>query len=217
MKFLSTKVARAVWLFPTVDVDPAGKFVPSVIASLAERYKFAKAPDVAAAHAVKEGLKFEYGVFSRGAQGEVMVQFTIFSDGVVADTQVDTTTSEHFIEDVVSWLIKDHKFIRPKKPRKQYGSEIYVEVNDPFRGLRDKLKKPREVLSRHFKDLGAVSYDVFGIHLAAEPVGPLSPPPFRFERAAGVPFADNRYWSLAPLQTQDHLKVLEEFEAALVF
>jgi hypothetical protein len=40
-------------------------------------------------------------------------------------------------------------------------------------------------------------------------------PIFTIERRADVPFVENKYFSTAPLPTDEHLKVLEDFEAAL--
>jgi hypothetical protein len=41
------------------------------------------------------------------------------------------------------------------------------------------------------------------------------PSTFSFQRRAGDPFGDNRYWSQAPLPTDEHLKLLNDFEAIL--
>ena len=40
--------------------------------------------------------------------------------------------------------------------------------------------------------------------------------PFQFERTPDIPFSERRYYSRAPLQTEDHLSLLNEFEDLLV-
>jgi hypothetical protein len=44
----------------------------------------------------------------------------------------------------------------------------------------------------------------------------LAPGYFSIERRAEVPFRDNKYFSSAPLPTQDHVAILQEIEKALL-
>ena len=44
----------------------------------------------------------------------------------------------------------------------------------------------------------------------------LTPGAFSIERRADVPFPDKKYFSNAPLATQEHIQVLKDFERALL-
>jgi hypothetical protein len=41
------------------------------------------------------------------------------------------------------------------------------------------------------------------------------PPKFILERRAGIPFDKERYYSSAPIKTQDHITLLEEIERSI--
>jgi hypothetical protein len=61
-----------------------------------------------------------------------------------------------------------------------------------------------------------VRFQVVGLGLGADPqLGLSKPADFRFERELGKPFDQNRYYSLAPMQTQEHEEFLLEFETIL--
>lgn len=49
-----------------------------------------------------------------------------------------------------------------------------------------------------------------------DPVSASTQSHFQLERTIGVPFSEQRYYSRAPLQTEDHLALLEEFEEILL-
>ena len=49
-----------------------------------------------------------------------------------------------------------------------------------------------------------------------DPTAPNRLTNFVFERNALVPFSEQRYFSRAPLQTEEHLQLLNEFEELLL-
>jgi len=59
------------------------------------------------------------------------------------------------------------------------------------------------------------SVDVIGITFGADPSSKAQLPPFRLERDAQAAFDDARYFSAAPLTTEDHWKLLLQLEGAL--
>jgi hypothetical protein len=62
----------------------------------------------------------------------------------------------------------------------------------------------------------SIAYETSGISFWTDPVLINSPTPFRFERVIDRPFAENRYYSVAPLQTDVHLEMLDELESILI-
>ena len=62
-----------------------------------------------------------------------------------------------------------------------------------------------------------INYEPTGIILNLDQsTTKLAPVFFTLERRAEVPFTDNKYFSSAPLSTQDHIGILQEVEKALV-
>jgi hypothetical protein len=65
-------------------------------------------------------------------------------------------------------------------------------------------------------ELTGVTYTPFGFTLAADPLlGTRKPADFRLERELGKALEQGRYYSLAPFQTEDHLKLLQDLEHRL--
>ena len=61
-----------------------------------------------------------------------------------------------------------------------------------------------------------ISFQPFGLTIGVdETQGAITPAFFTVERRAQVPFEENVYFSTAPVPTDDHMIILEKFEAAL--
>ncbi len=100
---------------------------------------------------------------------------------------------------------------------KLYLSELYVQTKKSLNSLNPKLS----AFAKHLTSLivghehHPIAFETSGLSFWTDP-GIGSPPgSFRFERVIDVPFNTNRYYSSAPLQTDAHLKMLEELENIL--
>ncbi len=215
MKLSSVKLARTVFLFPAGDVNPAGKYLLPILSALIKRYRFATFPSFAEAVQTDQGIKLAQGVFSHREWKEIAVDLAIYNDGLVADTRAGTDVSEAFIEDLFSWIRDEHGLERPRSITKQYISEIIVETNASLISLNVKLERFARNLTAKVKGFGKVSYQLTGLSLWTEQFGPVAAPGFRFERAVGVPRQQDRYYSVAPLRTADHVLLLEQLEEIL--
>jgi hypothetical protein len=58
-------------------------------------------------------------------------------------------------------------------------------------------------------------FELGGISFFPDQISKTNPAPFRFERLLEVPFIEDRYYSVAPLQTHKHLELLDKLEAIL--
>ena len=61
----------------------------------------------------------------------------------------------------------------------------------------------------------SLAFDVTGISFGADPISKAQHPPFKLERDIQAPFEHNRYFSSAPLPTDEHLTLLEQLESLL--
>src|SRR2546421_4795962 len=103
MKLLSVLTARTIWLIEARELNPRGKNLRhTLIPALTERYGFLKYPPPdydLRKEANEEGMVFQGGNF-KNSQGEaVMVNLTIFEDGIVAETRSSTTDTDDFLID----------------------------------------------------------------------------------------------------------------------
>lgn len=215
MNLLSVEQARAIWLFPTADLNPYGKYIYPMTEGIISRYKFSNIPNIPEAIKNNQGIILGNGAFTSDKYGEIGVDLGIYNDGLVGDTKADTDASDAFITDVLTWISKEYGLQYPKNIRKQYANKIYVESNKRLNELSDKLEKFTKALSAKSSLLGNVTYELGGINFTAEQVGSLVPAVFRFERAEKLPYSDNRYYSFAGLPSKDHLELLDQLEAIL--
>jgi hypothetical protein len=93
-----------------------------------------------------------------------------------------------------------------------YHSEIDIDaVNPALRSVGEEvshLVNERTHLATHFR-----INQIFLNFDRAYHDAPLAP--FSIERRAKTPYEEGKYFSAAPLQTRDHIRILEQFERAL--
>lgn len=216
MKLLSVEQARAIWLSPTADINPTGKYLLPILVDLIKKYKFTNVPNVADVVSKNEGLLLRNGAFIYEKQGAIQVDLEIYGDGFVSETKSSTAASEAMLHEVLTWIQKEHGLQYPKNIRKQYLSKLHVETKKSLKLLAPKLDKFTRLLNAKAALLGSVTYELGGVNLTAEQSSStVAPPIFRFERAEKIPYSANRYYSFAGLPTSDHLELLGQFENIL--
>jgi hypothetical protein len=217
MQKVSIGLARSIWLFDINDLNPSGKNIfPDVLSWLGDKYAFQNFPkSVAEMDQDKKGFLFKAGQFQTG-EGSITVNFSLYNDGVVAETWASTEKGDQFLEDILQSSVLKYGLTKPSQIRKQYVSEVVVRLDNPLSNLNPKLSQFSETLSGIFKQHNLPSFEttgvVFGLDSSATSY---KPPGFGIERKVGAPFSDNRFWSKSPFTTSEHLRVIEEFEKLL--
>lgn len=219
MQKISVALARSIWLFDTNDLNPTGKSIfPDILLWLGERYSFQTFPkSTADVDQEKKGYIFKTGEFQTD-EDAITVNFSLFNDGVVADTWASTDKADAFLDELLRAAASKYGLTyRSDMIRtKQYISELVVQLDHSLWNLNPKLVQYcnalNEIFAKHrlapFEMTGAL----FGVDVSASAY---KPPGLLIERKLGVPFSDNRFWSKSPFTTKDHLFALEEFEKLL--
>jgi hypothetical protein len=222
MKLLSVKQARAIWLVSIVDLNPRGLSLFGLIMPIVEKYKFQIYPTKPEELIGKDVLeiKFNGGSFKKDTKHNIAVDLTIFNDGLVVDTRSSTNDSDAFLNDFLNHLSKEFNLtpylevIRSKI----YVSEVWVQTDKLLNSLNPKLdsfaKRITSLIGGHSRY--PIAHETSGIIFSADPVVTNPQTPFRFERVIDRPFEENRYYSIAPLQTDVHLEMLDELESILI-
>jgi hypothetical protein len=100
--------------------------------------------------------------------------------------------------------------------RKLYVSEMQVRTK---RSLKNTSRK-WQAFSRRLASLTGSGndqpFELISLSFGSEQASSILIPAFQFERQQNIPFSEHRYFTRAPLQTEDHLKLLDEFEDLLV-
>jgi hypothetical protein len=137
---------------------------------------------------------------------------------LLAGTHSSTHDTDAFLLDVLRsaaeefGLYFDPTIIRSKI----YLSEITVRMEQSLRTLNPKLARFAERLSMIHGHKCAGPFEVGGISFWADTsMAALKFAPFLLERKLNAPFSENRYYSKAPLHTDEHVRLLEDFEGLL--
>ena len=218
MQLSAVTLARLFVFIEPVDLNPRGRVhYPDLATALVERYGFLKFPQKAEDFDESKGIMFEDGKL--GEIGNISVQ--VWSYGIIVDTASSTDDSEKVFEDALSWGVKtlglSYKPAMAK--RKTYVSQLtfHSDVN---------LENLHPAFSKLCKRLTTRVPQFFGQSLAYTPtilfVGvdqtsiKAVPAAFTIERRAETPFSENKYFSTAPLPTEEHITFLKAFEADIL-
>jgi len=217
MKLIHVPMARAAWLFDISLLNPKGLSIQEAFDKLKEKYRFSKAPKHPLDLNEAKALAFEVGTFVNSKNVPVSVTLGIYNDGLTAQTQSSTDDAKEFLQEVAVW-IEQFGLAVPHDPQKAYLSQLIVEWHTPLTRLNPKLTAFLQAIEAKVKtaDNKPRQFDVCALNCWTEDVNQgMAPAAFRFERKLGVPFSTNQYFSQAPLETQQHIALLNELEQLL--
>lgn len=216
MKLVQIELGQAIRFVPISGLQ--GKlYGPNLARPFEQRYGFLQGPQTVEQWDLNKGIGFRHGVFE-----EVLIEkFTLFPDGVVCETKVDTKIADKFIDDVLAWARETAGFAIPESGSRGYVSRIHVQMDvaldKVITGLLEFGKEAAKTVQSYGRHGVTQDYGVAGLHFSMEAAvqNAAAPPPFLFERAVNQPFSARQYFSSAPLSTADHVQVLSTLERAL--
>jgi hypothetical protein len=209
-------MARAICFINIEDLNPHGRiFYPELSKSLVSDFRFQKSPSGLWELDLQQGITFE-----DGKVGDFVVQkFSIFRNGFVLDTLSSTTDSEKALMDILAWGVE--KFGVNYHPgmirRTAHYSQVVAYLDLPLDWLNPVLYRTATRVSEFLQLNPRIPYETSSITLAFDPtLTTLAPGNFTIEKRTGSPFSENRYFCGAPLRTEQHLALLEEFETGVL-
>ncbi|MGB8992959.1 MAG: hypothetical protein WCD80_12965 [Desulfobaccales bacterium] len=217
MKLLSVILARAYWFCHIIDINPKGiNLYPIITPLLVSSYKFKNYP-TSIIDETKE-VKFENGEFINDKNVPISVNLSIFSDGLVVDTRSSTNDSDAFLIDILTRLSEEFNLPHYSEviKRKAYISQLHVYTDKALHLINPKLQKINSYLSENIIGFDNVTFEVGGIHFWPDQTKAIKPISFIFERVLNTPFSENRYYTAAPLQTNQHLELIDKLENILL-
>jgi hypothetical protein len=217
MEFSAVLLARAmVWIEPA-DLNPqAAVFYPDIIKALVARYKFRKVPEKSEDFDVTKGITFAGGQF----EGRAIDQLVLYTYGIVLDTRISTAESQRILTEVLQWASQELGLVFNLSMARRwlyasqvtfYSSILPQKYPQPLRELSEKIS--REVSKIAQEDLKyeptsiLIDYDQL---IRKHPLGA-----FSIQRRDNTPYSENKFFSAAPLPTDIHKRLLEEYEASL--
>lgn len=216
MKLLSVRSARSIWLMPFAYVNPRGQFLLPAAEAIVQRYRFSKGPDLDALTTSPAKLNFDAGAFTALDGSAILVNLTVHEDGIVVETRNSTSESDRFVEDLMTWISKEYHLPTHGElnPKRLYVSELAVRFEKPPAVFSERFEKFRAALTVGNQLSPAPRpMDLIQLNFGSDPASGAQST-LRIEREAGTPFNERRYYSYAQIQTEDHMRLLREFESA---
>lgn len=217
MELLAVRTARFIAAISIEELNPRGLAIyQSLVEGLTDKYNFSIPPNEDEPYDETKGITFEDGEWN----GFAIDKITIFPDGIVIETRSSTADSEAIFDEAIVWASESLGLTyKPEMvTRRVYISELIFRTDVALNNLNPILQQFSEKISNAVKrETGfAYNFEPSGIlfHYDASETK-TSVTPFRIERLDNTAYSANKYYSIAPLHTEEHLKLLEEFEAIL--
>lgn len=216
MENVTVLLARAsAWVEPT-DLNPRGAvFYPALVDALVERYGFLKYPRKPEDFDESKGVTFADGRF----KGAIIEQFVIFTYALLLDTRVSTQESKRLLEEALEWSSTLGINYKPGMVKRwNYLSQLTFTSKAPFTETSPALGR---LADRVTKQVGEITGEALKYELAIVAIDhdPLVRKHllgrFSIQRRENTPFSEGRYFSDAPLHTDSHIKLLEQFESEI--
>ena len=212
MELLSVGTARFIaGGISTSELNPRGLLVyPALIEGMKKKYGFVASPNIQDTLDESKGIVFQDGAWNNIAIDKV----TIFDDGIVVDTRSSTSDSEAIFEEALLWAAES--FGLTYKPEmilhRRYVSELVVRTNVSLNSLNSRLAAFGAKLSKSLSKFTTLTVEFELASLAFHYDGSAaktSVAPFKLEKLDNSAYTENKYYALAPLPTEEHLKLLE--------
>jgi hypothetical protein len=195
------------------DLNPLGHvFFPSLVPMLVERFTFQTFPIKAEDFDETKGVSFSNGYL----EGQHIENITVYSDGIKIETRSSTKDGRRILIDTLEWLTNvGLSFSETMIVRWGFVSQLTFYSDVDLVALHPALSKASERVSAAVSQRLGVerNFAPQGFALSFDPVDAQIPMAnFTIERRGRVPYADGKYYSGAPLETDMHIEVLQEFE-----
>jgi hypothetical protein len=139
-------------------------------------------------------------------------------NGIVIETRSSTEDSEKVLNDLLD--LAHEAFGATIKPaRWTFASQLMFRSDMRLAALNPILPKIAEILTKRASaDLKhPFTFEPTTIMLNVDTAQvKTTPAVFSIERRAEIPFAENTYFSNAPLRTAEHIEILKSFEASIL-
>jgi hypothetical protein len=194
------------------DLNPKGRvFIPDVIQGIAERYKFQRLPKQEERE--KEGLIFEEGKIGN----KVIKTLTLYDALIKLETTSSTADSKQLIEDLLLWGAAKFDLSYEPHSIKRFGyvSAVTFYSDVPILDVSPALRKIANATEQAVSQTQnePIHYETTNITMGYDSLTRKHPiASFIITRRAETKFSENKFYSEAPLPTDLHVRLLEQYE-----
>jgi hypothetical protein len=214
MEVKNILVSQAIRFIETGPVLEKRSPVP-LIDGLREKYGFVQVPQTVADLDFKKGVNFLRGYY----KGKIIEKFQVYENGLLCEANENTDLLDDFISEILTWASQEQNLPIKETGIKAYVSQLSVTSNADISSIFSKIASIGSLISKELSSYGQAihEYKVNGLkmHYDAAPTPLPRAPEFSFERRAGVPYAENQFFTSAPVRTDEHLRIVQVLEKLL--
>ena len=214
MKLSAVLLARTLAFVDINELNPRGAvFLPLLVPHLVERFSFQKFPSKPEDFEEGKGVVFKDGYIN----GQTIEDFTVYSDGIKLDVRSSTSQGRTVLLETLEWLAAKHgiSYREGSISRWNYVSNLAFNTEVDLDIIAPAITALTRRISLEMKDDRRVTD---GFHVEALNIdvdrtfGAKQIAPFTLQRRAGIAYSEGKYFSAAPLPTDIHISIIEEFE-----
>lgn len=217
MKLSAVILARVLGFIETADLSPRGQgYFPEIVSKLVERYNFQKFPQKLEEFDESKGVEFLEGRIGN----RTIKKIVIWNSVLVVETRSSTADSKQILEEILLWGAENLGL--SYKPgmikRFAYVSDLTFYSDVPILNVNPALTKLATQTSAALSAIWQepIHYEPSNLAAAHDPLARKQGiAPFSITHRAEARFSENKYFSEAPLPTDTHIALLEEFEAEI--
>ncbi len=218
----SVKVLRAA-AFRALNPQIFDSVIPlELVEAVKEKYDFKKAPDLTKPN---EPTDFQLGKLKPGnitIEQLVVTNFPqLTSIGVAVRTSTDD--AELVLNDLLEWVATKFGLDKTIAFPSAFHNQLEFAFERPISAGFDRLQEIGNMITNlivgyGLKECPTFEMNGFSMHFDTTKTTAMKPLPtfFAIEHRVGSPWTNNKYFSPAPLKTQDHKVVLEQLEKILL-
>jgi hypothetical protein len=218
MQLKAVLTARVLGFVELATLNPQGRiFFPSIVSGIVGRFNFQKYPTAPEQFDESKGIEFHDGQWD----GINVSNLTIYNNGFLIDTQASTAVSEQVLMTSLEWAKEAFgiTFSPEMIYRRRYLSDLLVSTDVPILDGFKPINNLRQNLSNAMDAILAERLQYAGIRLDVDferfqrqaAIAPLT-----IQRRLDHAFSDNHYFSEAPLPTEAHFDLLEQYEKDII-
>ena len=148
-------------------------------------------------------------------------KLTVWPNLVVIEARSNTTECKEILNETLHWAAMkfDLNFTPEMITRYAYVSDLSFTSEAPLLSFDPLIERIADRVSSNLSDiwLDPVHYEQFEFKIGHDPLArKWGIAPFQIARLAEHKFAENKYFSEAPLPTDLHIELLEEYEKGII-
>jgi len=217
MKLSAIVLARVLAYVESADLNPRGKiYFPDIVQALVERYRFQKFPQTIEEFNESKGVEFHQGKIGN----KVIEKFVVWDTLLVLETRSGTDDSKAILEELLEWGAG--KFGLSYKPEVikhfAYISDLTFYSDAPLLVVNPALSNVATKASAALTEIWhePIHYETVNLQIGHDPTArKYGIAPFSISRRAEAKLSENKYFSEAPLPTDTHIRLLEQYEAEI--